>query len=59
MPGKSRFTAKQDDMATAVMKSEMKKGMSAKKAKSIGYATVNKMKGKKKWVGSDGGKMKA
>ena len=59
MPGKSRFTKKQDDMATAVMKSEMKKGMPMERAKSVGYATVNKMRSKKKWMSSDGGKMKA
>ena len=46
-------------MATAVMKSEMKKGMPMERAKSVGYATVNKMRSKKKWMSSDGGKMKA
>lgn len=48
MPGKGRFTKKQDRMAEHVAKSEQKKGMSPKDAKSIGYATVNARKGKKK-----------
>jgi len=47
--GKSRrFTAKQDRQAKHVAASERKKGKSAKVAKRIGYATVNKNKGKKK-----------
>lgn len=45
---KHRFTAKQDRQAAHVAASEKKKGMSAEKAKSIGYATVNKMKSQKK-----------
>jgi hypothetical protein len=48
MPGRSRFTPKEDRQAEHVAKSEEKKGMSPKKAKSVGYATVNKNKGKKK-----------
>ncbi|MGA2404735.1 MAG: hypothetical protein ABSG91_24035 [Syntrophobacteraceae bacterium] len=44
MPGKSRFTKKQDRMAAHIAASEKKKGMPAKKAKSVGYATVNKRK---------------
>ena len=49
MPGPgSRFTAKQDRQAKHVAASERARGMSAKKAKSIGYATVNAQKGKKK-----------
>lgn len=45
---KHKFTKKQDRQAAHVASSMKKKGMSAKKAKSVGYATVNKMKGKKK-----------
>jgi hypothetical protein len=45
---KKRFTAKQDRMASHVAKSMKKSGKSAKDAKSIGYATVNKNKAKKK-----------
>jgi len=42
MPGPgSRFTAKQDRMAQHVAASERARGMSAKEAKSVGYATVN------------------
>lgn len=48
MPGKSRFTAKQDRQAKHIADSERKRGVSAKRAKSIGYATVNKQKGKAK-----------
>ena len=49
MPGPgSRFTAKQDRQAKHIAASERAKGVSAKKAKSIGYATVNKQRGKKK-----------
>jgi len=48
MPGKHKFTKKQDRQAAHVAASEKKKGMSAKKAKAIGYATVNKQKSKKK-----------
>ncbi len=45
---KHRFTKKQDRQAMHVAASMKKKGMSAEKAKSVGYATVNKQKGKKK-----------
>jgi hypothetical protein len=49
MPGRgSRFSAKEDRQAKHVAASEEKKGLPAKKAKSIGYATVNKNKAKKK-----------
>ena len=49
MPGQGKkFSVKQDRQAKHIATSEKKKGMSAKKAKSIGFATVNKMKGKKK-----------
>ena len=49
MPGPgSRYSAKQDRQAQHVAASERKKGVSAAKAKSIGYATVNAQKGKKK-----------
>jgi len=51
MPG-NRFTAKQDRMAKHIMESEIKRGVSPKRAKQIGYATVqeykNRMKSKKK-----------
>jgi hypothetical protein len=49
MPGKKhRFTAKQDRQAGHVAASMRKSGKSADEAKSIGYATVNKQKGKRK-----------
>lgn len=48
MPGKSRFSAKQDRQAAHIAASERRRGVSAKEAKSIGYAKVNKQKGKKK-----------
>ena len=49
MPGKGhRFTAKEDRMAKHVAASEEKRGMSAKEAESVGYATVNKRKSAKK-----------
>jgi hypothetical protein len=47
MPGKGRrFTEKEDRQAQHIAASERKKGKSAKEAKRIGYATVNKKKGK-------------
>lgn len=47
MPGAGhRFSAKEDRQAKHVAESERAKGKSAKEAKSIGYATVNKQKGK-------------
>jgi len=42
-----RFTEKEDRMAKHIMVSEKKKGFSPKKAKAIGYATVNKAKAQK------------
>ena len=49
MPGKGhRFTAKQDRQAKHVEDSERARGMSPKKAKSAGYATVNANKKKSK-----------
>jgi hypothetical protein len=45
---KRRFTKKQDRMAGHVADSLRKKGFSAKKARSIGFATVNKLKAKRK-----------
>ncbi|MDE2100968.1 MAG: hypothetical protein KGL39_27225 [Patescibacteria group bacterium] len=48
MPGKSRFNKKEDRQAKHVADSERKRGKSAKEAKAIGYATVNKQKSKKK-----------
>jgi hypothetical protein len=46
MPG-GRFTEKQDRQAAHIAASERAKGKSPKIARSIGYATVNKMKGKR------------
>ena len=41
MPGKGhRFSEKEDRQASHVAASMKKKGMSPKKAKSVGYATV-------------------
>ncbi len=49
MPGKDhRFTPKEDRQAKEIAKSEEKRGVSPEKAKSIGYATVNKGKASKK-----------
>lgn len=48
MPGKGRFTAKQDRQAAHIAASERKRGMSAKEAKSVGYATVVKRAAKSK-----------
>ncbi len=49
MPGKGhRFTEKEDRQAKHIMQSEEKKGMSPKRAKAVGFATVNKQKGMKK-----------
>ena len=46
MPGPgSRFTEKQDRQAAHVAASERARGMSAKEARSIGFATVNARKG--------------
>jgi hypothetical protein len=45
---KPRFTAKEDRQASHVAASMKKSGKSAKEAKSIGYATVNKLKSKRK-----------
>lgn len=40
----SRFTKEQDKLAKKIAKYYRKKGYSAKRAKQIGYATVNKIK---------------
>mgnify|MGYP007135349092 CR=1 FL=1 len=49
MPGKGRrFTAKQDRMAKHIAASERKRGVPAKEARSIGYATVQKYKSRKR-----------
>jgi hypothetical protein len=49
MPGgKAKFTKKQDRQAKHVADSEKEKGMDPKKAKRVGYATVNKQKSKRK-----------
>lgn len=48
MPGKGhRFSAKEDRQAQHIAASERARGKSAKTAKSIGYATVQKQKGKR------------
>jgi hypothetical protein len=44
MPGKRRFTKKQDRQAEHIADSERRAGKSAKEARSIGYATVNARK---------------
>jgi len=44
---KHRFTEKQDRQAEHVAASGRSRGMSAIESKSMGYATVNKMKKKK------------
>lgn len=43
-----RFTMKEDRQAEHIADSEKKAGMSAKEAKAVGYATVQKKKKKKK-----------
>jgi hypothetical protein len=49
MPGKGhRFSAKQDRQAKHVAASERARGKSPAVARSIGYATVNAQKSKKK-----------
>lgn len=45
MPGK--HTAKQKRQAAHIASSERKRGVSAKRAKSIGWATVNKRRKRK------------
>lgn len=47
MPGK-RFSAKEDRQAAHVAASMRKRGLSAKEAKSVGYATVVKEGGGRK-----------
>ena len=47
MPGRSRFTEKEDRQAKHIAASERKRGRSAEAARRIGYATVNKQKKKK------------
>lgn len=46
MPGR-RFTEKQDRQAAHVAASERARGMSAREARSVGYATVNAQRGKR------------
>ena len=46
MPGK-RFSEKEDRQAAHIAASERKRGMSAKEARSIGYATLNARRGKR------------
>jgi hypothetical protein len=43
-----RFSAKQDRQAAHIAASERARGESPKTAKSIGYATVNKAKAKRR-----------
>jgi len=45
---KPRFTAKDDRQASHVAKAMKKRGLTAKEAKSVGYATVNKQKSARK-----------
>ena len=45
---KKRFSLKEDRMAMHVAASERKRGKSTKKARSIGYATVNARKSARK-----------
>ena len=48
MPGRGhRFTEKEDRQAGHIAASMRKRGYGAKAARSIGYATVNKHKGKR------------
>ena len=48
MPGPgSRFSEKQDRQASHIAASERARGMSAKEARSIGYATINARKGRR------------
>ena len=47
MPG-GRFSEKEDRQAGHIAAGYRRKGMSAKRARSIGYATVNKQKGKRR-----------
>jgi hypothetical protein len=47
MPGKGRFTEKEDREAEHIKESEEKRGMSKERAERIGYATVNKQKKEK------------
>ena len=44
MPGKRRFTEKEDREAEHIIESEMKQGKSREEAERIAYATVNKRK---------------
>jgi hypothetical protein len=43
---KHRFTLEEDELAKQITKEYKAKGYSAKRAKGIGYATVNKRKAK-------------
>lgn len=47
MPGKSRFTPKQDRQAKHIAASERKTGKSAAEARRIAFATVNANKKKR------------
>ncbi|HEV2225065.1 MAG TPA: hypothetical protein VGR84_18885 [Candidatus Acidoferrales bacterium] len=45
---KKRFSAKEDRQASHIAASERARGMSAREARSVGYATVNKIRGKRR-----------
>ena len=47
MPG-NRFSEKQDRQASHIAASERARGASAKEARSIGYATINARRGKRR-----------
>lgn len=42
--GKHRFTIKEDKLAKLISQEYIRKGYSPKRARQIGYATVNKMR---------------
>lgn len=45
MPGAGhRFTAKEDRLAKQIMREYLDRGYSTKRARAIGYATVNKIR---------------
>lgn len=48
MPGKGRFSRKQDRQASHIADSEIARGMDPAEAKRVGYATVNKNKSRSK-----------
>lgn len=48
MPGKRRFTHKEERQVEHIKQSEKEQGRSEEDAERIGYATVNKQKQKRK-----------